>query len=109
FLRVLYDADGLAPSAVAEHLGMTKGAISKLADRLLKKTLIQREANRDDLRAHRLALTPAGRALVPRLARVADVNDASFFGALSPDERRGLERLLRKIAGAHALTNVPID
>jgi MarR family transcriptional regulator, lower aerobic nicotinate degradation pathway regulator len=109
FLRVLYDAEWLAPSALAEHMGMTRGAISKLADRLLEKELLHREENRDDRRAHRLALTPAGRALVPRLARIADANDASLFGVLTPDERRRLEKLLRKLAVAHELKNVPID
>jgi MarR family transcriptional regulator, lower aerobic nicotinate degradation pathway regulator len=109
FLRVLYDADWVAPSRLAEHMGMTKGAISKLGDRLLEKGLVQREANLDDKRAHSLALTSAGRTLVPRLARIADANDASFFSALTPDERGRLEKLLRKIAVAHELTNVPID
>ena len=109
FLRVLYDADWVAPSSVAQHMGMTRGAISKLADRLLQKGLVQRQANPDDRRAHTLALTPAGRRLVPRLATLADANDASLFGVLTPDERRRLETLLRKIAVAHELTNVPID
>ena len=35
-LRELYDAES-APSALAEQLGMTRGAISKLADRLIDK------------------------------------------------------------------------
>ncbi|HRI69812.1 MAG TPA: MarR family transcriptional regulator [Polyangium sp.] len=109
FLRVLYDVDRLAPSLLAERMGMTKGAISKLADRLLEKNLIVREANQNDKRAHVLALTPNGRALVPRLAEIADANDASFFGALTPDERMGLEKLLRKIALDHELTDMPID
>ena len=39
FMRALYDADAMAPSALAEKMGMTKGAISKLADRLLGKGL----------------------------------------------------------------------
>ena len=109
FLRVLYDVDRLAPSLLAERMGMTKGAISKLADRLVEKNLITRAANRNDKRAHLLASTPAGRALVPRLAEIADENDASFFGALNPDERRRFEELLRKIALHRELTNVPID
>src|SRR5919201_1941973 len=88
FLRVLYDADWVAPSLLAEHMGMTKGAISKLADRLLEKDLVQRAEHPGDRRAHRLALSPAGRTLVPRLARIADANDASLFGVLTPDERR---------------------
>src|SRR3569833_2852162 len=60
FLRVLNDAEWVAPSRLAEHLGMTKRAISKLADLLLVKILVHREANLDDRRAHSLALTPSG-------------------------------------------------
>jgi DNA-binding MarR family transcriptional regulator len=109
FLRVLYDAEWVAPSLLADRIGMTRGAISKLADRLLETDLIHRAENPDDRRAHTLALTPAGRTLVPKLARIADANDASMFGVLAPDERRRLEKLLRKIAVAHHLKNVPID
>ena len=54
-LRELYDGES-APSAVADRLGMTRGAISKLADRLIAKGLIARRASagdrRFDARAH---------------------------------------------------------
>src|SRR5687767_11613169 len=65
FMRTLYDADAMAPSALAEKMGMTKGAISKLADRLLGKGLITRADNPGDRRAHTLSLTGAGRSKVP--------------------------------------------
>jgi DNA-binding MarR family transcriptional regulator len=109
FLRVLYDGDWVAPSRLAEDMGMTRGAISKLADRLLEKNLVRRAENPDDKRAHTLALTTAGRTLVPRLARIADANDALLFDVLTSGERRALEKLLRTIAVAHHLKNVPID
>lgn len=109
FLRALYDAERMAPSRLAEGIGLTKGAISKLADRLLQKSLVARLANPDDRRAHTLALSRVGRALVPRLARLADANDAEFFGALTADERRSLARLLRKIAQDRGLKNIPVD
>jgi len=109
FLRVLFDVDQIAPTLLAERMGMTKGAISKLAERLLEKDLIQRQANQDDRRAHSLALTPLGRSLVPKLAEIADANDASFFGGLRSDERILLEKLLKKIALDRELTNVPVD
>lgn len=109
FMRALYDVERVAPSQLAEVMGMTKGAISKLADRLLEKSLIERQANPDDKRAHTLALKAAGQALVPRLAILADENDAQFFGALTPDEHRQLAQLLRKIAHERELTDVPID
>lgn len=109
FLRVLFDFERLAPSQLADRMRMTKGAISKLADRLLAKKLVERRADPEDGRGQILTLTPAGRRLVPRLAALADKNDAEFFGALSVGERRQLERLLGKIVAGHGLANVPTD
>lgn len=108
-LRVLYDAERIAPSLLAERIGMTKGAISKLADRLVQKGFVERDAVPDDRRAHTLALTPSGRAIVPKLAALADRNDKSFFGALTDNERAQLERLLRKIVSARELKTVPTE
>lgn len=109
FLRMLYDVEQISPSALAERMGLTKGAISRLADRLVDKTLVKREANSDDKRAHTLALKPEGRKLVPRLAAVADQNDATFFDVLDERERQQLMRLLTKIVTARGLTNIPTD
>ena len=107
FLRMLWDIDPVAPSLLAGRMGMTKGAISKLADRLIGKALVERRADPVDGRAQILSLTAAGRALVPRLAALADGNDAAFFGTLSPEDRNDLERLLRKIVSDRRLTDVP--
>ena len=107
FLRMLWDIDPVAPSLLAGRMGMTKGAISKLAERLIGKALVERRADPVDGRAQILSLTAAGRALVPRLAALADVNDAAFFGTLSPEDRNDLERLLRKIVMDRKLTDVP--
>ena len=109
FLRVLYDAENLAPTALAERMGMTKGAITKLAHRLVEKRLVARTANPDDKRAQTLALTPEGRALVPTLARIADENDAAFFGVLKANARGDLERLLKRISALRGLKDVPTD
>lgn len=108
-LRVLFDADRIAPSLLAERIGMTKGAVSKLVDRLVDKNLVEREANIADKRAQIVVLKPAGRKLVPRLAKLADQNDAELFGALAPGERQELEKLLRKIASERALIHIPTD
>ena len=43
-LRELYDSES-APSDLADRLGMTRGAISKLADRLIAKDMIVRRAD----------------------------------------------------------------
>lgn len=108
-LRELYGAPGLTPSGLAQALGLTRGAISKLSDRLEAKALVAREADPKDRRAHRLALSPAGRALVPRLSALADRNDAEFFDHLTPDERGIIERLMKAIVERRGLKTIPLS
>src|SRR5271167_3770136 len=62
-MRQLLDVEALAPSRLAERMGMTRGAISKLADRLIVKSLAARAADPEDGRAQTLSLTLAGRAI----------------------------------------------
>ena len=108
-LRVLYDVDQMVPSNLAQELRMTKGAISKLADRLLEKKLIKRTENREDLRMHSLSLSKAGRQKVPVLAKLADDNDAEYFGVLTTEERDALSRILKTLVERRGLSNVPVD
>lgn len=107
-LRQLLDGP-LAPSALAEHTGMTRGGITKLADRLIGRSLLTRAADPRDGRAQLLRLTPAGRALVPKLAALADRNDAEFFDHLSARDRAALLRILQGIVERRGLSSVPID
>ena len=108
-LRQLHDAEALAPSRLAERMGMTRGAISKLADRLIAKSLLARDADPQDGRAQTLALTAKARRLVPELAAQADANDAAFFGHLTPRDRATLFRLLQDIVATHNLKSPPVD
>lgn len=108
-LRALFDHPALPPSALADALCLTRGAISKLADRLERKALLERHADARDGRSHALRLTRPGRALVPKLAALADANDTEFFGALAGDERQALEAILRTLTRQHDLTQSPID
>lgn len=108
-MRSLYGLEPMPPSRLAEAMGMTRGAITKLADRLIGKSLVIRTADPDDGRAQTLALTPAGERLVPKLAALADRNDAEFFGSLSASERETLERLLKRLVRHGNMPAVPID
>src|SRR5271155_636579 len=94
-IRQLLEEEALAPSRLADRMGMTRGAITKLADRLIAKSLLTRKADPDDGRAQTLTLTAKGRRLVPELAALADVNDGEFFNHLAPKDRATLLRLLR--------------
>jgi len=108
-LRELYDVDAMAPSALADKLGMTRGAISKLAERLLGKSLLTRALGEKDRRYQALALSDAGRTLVPELSALADQNDAEFFGDLTREDRAMVQRLMMGIVRGHALRVTPID
>lgn len=108
-LRELYDVEALAPSRLAEAMGMTKGAISKLAERLVEKNLILRAAAKDDGRAQMLSLSAQGRRLVPDLAALADENDKDVFKSLSIAERLEMRRILEKIAEARQLKDLPVS
>lgn len=108
-MRTLYGKEPMLPSQIAADMGMTRGAITKLADRLIGKSLVVRKASRDDGRAQTLALTARGMSLTPELAALADRNDAEFFDHLSEAERKTLERLLRRIVERNNLTAMPTD
>jgi DNA-binding MarR family transcriptional regulator len=108
-LRMLYDVDDLSPTLLAGRMGMTKGAISKLADRLADKGLLERRVNAEDRRAQTLVLNAKGRAIVPRLAALADENDAAFFGPMASRDREALERILRTIVERRGLLAAPVD
>jgi DNA-binding MarR family transcriptional regulator len=108
-MRQLLDQDSLAPSRLAERMGMTRGAITKLADRLIAKSLLTRAADLEDGRAQTVALTAKARKLVPELAALADANDAECFDHLTPKDRAALLRILRGIVETRRLKIMPVD
>jgi len=109
-LREMYGAGAdTSPGAVAELTGLSRGAVSKLIDRLLKKGLVTRSTASSDRRYQEIKLTAKGASLVPKLAALADENDREFFGVLTPAERKQLMLLLKKTARIHRLTKAPIE
>lgn len=108
-MRVMYGEGPLAPSRVAERMGMTRGAITRLADRLIGKGLLLREASENDGRAQTLQLTAKAERLVPRLAALADRNDAESFELLTDEERAALRAMLEKSVARLGISQVAID
>jgi DNA-binding MarR family transcriptional regulator len=108
-LRALFDANDVNPSEIAERLGMTRGAISKLVDRVVAKRLVKCKVEKGDRRFQSLVLTPVGRKLVPVLAKLADQNDAEFFGHLTDEQRSGLMVLLKDIVRKRELKDIPVN
>jgi DNA-binding MarR family transcriptional regulator len=108
-LREMYGTESTSPSTIAIQTGLTRGAVSKLVDRLLAKELVTREDRTDDRRYQSIALTATGRRLVPKLAALADESDEEFFTSLSAKEREALVATLKKLVKAKGLQKVPTD
>lgn len=108
-MRQMFDAGPTNPSQLAEKMGMTRGAISKLIDRLCDKGLAEKTTLKKDRRFQEVALTPKGRRLVPTLAELADSNDHEFFGHLSDRQQSELMLLLKDIVQRHEWKTLPLD
>ena len=74
--------------------GMDKATIGGVVARLEAKGLVAREPDPDDGRAHRVALTAAGRALALRLKPLADEVNARATASLDADDSNRLMSLL---------------
>lgn len=108
-LREMYSAnEKTSPSVVAEMTGLTRGAVSKLIERLLQKGLVNREEASGDRRFQEIKLTDKARKRIPKLANIADENDESFFSDLTTSERSALIKILVKLAKYHQLNTKPI-
>jgi DNA-binding MarR family transcriptional regulator len=107
-LRTLFDNTQTTHAELIEALGMTKGAASKVVTRLEEKGLARRELAEGSGREQVLLLTPQGRALVPRLAALADQNEEHFFSHMSARERQALMKAFQALAAHHHLKELPV-
>ena len=107
-LRLLLGEAPQTQIRLAKATGLTPGALSKILGKLEAKGWVLREASPEDLRMLGCALTRKGRALVPRLAHLADRNEARCFDVLSDRERASLRGLLLKLVRAHQLHGAPL-
>ena len=108
-MREIYRLGRTSPSDLVTATGLSKGAVSKLLTRLEAKALMSRAVVDRDRRNHVVQLTPEGRELVPRLARLADQNDEEFFGHLPEERRAGLAEAMRELVRHHELKEVPVE
>ncbi len=96
---------GITPGEIAEALGLTRGAVSKIIDKLEAKSWITRSTKPEDSRVQLLSLTRSGTRILPQLAKIADENDRESFAVLDPTESATLRRLLGKLADFHHSTH----
>ena len=108
-MREMLEAGPVNPSQLAERLGMTRGAISKLVERLCGKALVERTASNGDRRYQSVTLTAKGEKLVPKLAQLADDNDREFFGHLSMEQQSDFVQRLKDVVHRHGWKDTPVS
>ena len=108
-LRLIYESQEMTPGNLAEVTGMTRGAVTKVIDKLLEKDLVLRIESLKDRRFQHLRLTRKGQHLVPSLAKLADENEHVYFSFLSKEEQKQIIHMLKRVAERHQLGKIPID
>ena len=96
-LAVLMRHGPLRPGALAEHLHIAARSATEVVDDLEQRGLVERGPDPGDRRATLVTLTPAGEATGERIRTARHAQAERCFGALSPQERPELTRLLRKL------------
>lgn len=99
----------LSPAALADLIGITRGATSKVIDKLYKKKLIRRTESPVDRRFQEISLSEDGVKILPKLTQLADENDFLFFGHLSENEKVELLSIINRIMSKNEWTGIPRD
>lgn len=97
-LKEIYDNETIASYQIANVTGLSRGAISKLIERLVQKNYILKTENKQDRRFQDIKLTPIGKKIIPELALLANDHDNEFFSELNLEEKEQLLKLCKKIA-----------
>jgi len=102
-LMMLYanGATGVHASELSEASGETRTNMTRICDELARKRLLHRRPGVEDRRRVVLELTRKGETLIERLLPAAWRELDQHMRALSADEKRELERLLKKLLSAY--------
>jgi len=103
-VAVLARYPGLSAIEVAERTAMDKVAVSRAVQGLLAARRLVRSYDAGDRRRTRLRLSAAGKSVYTRVAPLALNYEKKLLDALSPTDRKALDRLVgRLIARAKRL------
>jgi DNA-binding MarR family transcriptional regulator len=97
FLRLLWIEDGLSQAELSDRLKVMGPTTVKAMERLARFGLITRQQVPTDKRKSLIFLTEQGHSLKDQLMPLAiEVNEIGG-ASLSPDERDGLQKLLKRV------------
>jgi DNA-binding MarR family transcriptional regulator len=100
-LNALRDLGPLAQHELADHLHIHASHLVRHLDETERRELVRRERDPGDRRRLRVAITPAGDALIAELAPAVDRAEQATLRALSPAERETLTALMARVLAEH--------
>jgi len=100
---MLLDAEGGSTvSDLANDLGRSLSATSRLIDQLVQRGIVSRQEDERDRRVKRIALAPLGRELVGRFQRERAEAQLAVMATLTESERTEVMRAMSLLAEAAA-------
>ncbi len=87
----------ISQQELAERLLVTKGNVCGLIDRMSSRGLVERQPHPHDARVNLVCLTDKGRTLAEEVIPAEEAFMQSQMEALSSDEQRTLQTLLREL------------
>lgn len=96
-LAYLQRHEGISQTRLAELTETDPMTLVRTLDRMEQDGWIERRADPEDRRAHRLHLREAARPVLQRIWKIADQSRAEALGALTPAEREQLVSLLQRV------------
>ena len=108
--RVLVVLAASGPQGTAElaaALAVNPSTVTRMCDRLVRKGLVRRQRRAADRRGVRIALTPAGRALVAQVSQRRRAELTRLLEALPQEQHEPVIAALRAFAAAAGETPQP--
>jgi DNA-binding MarR family transcriptional regulator len=96
-LYLLFYHQGTNVKDAADFLGISKSAVSQMADPLVIKQLVSRQNDPKDRRIVRLSLTPGGAQILKKLAKYKFAGIRSAIDSLDDKDLEQLYRLHQKM------------
>ena len=86
FMQIISRHPNCRVQDIAEELSITVGGTSKIVDRIEAAGYCARHANPSDRRSSILALTPAGKRLLPKITATVDAELGARLGSALPGQ-----------------------
>jgi DNA-binding MarR family transcriptional regulator len=96
-LMAVLESGGMTQTDLGQIFAMPAWKISRHLDGLEAAGLVERRADPDSRRTHRIHATDQARALAPRLRSDAQAINAQLLAPLAPEDRARLVELLAQV------------